>query len=117
MIRADTKKDYELLQKYQHQAVEIERLQSKNKKIQTILRTRARQDRKRKAKLRKLRLETTNQRLKLERLNNIIDKLEIDIEIGTGKYTYDTDYNRGLSDAFIYMKDRIKELKGDESNE
>lgn len=53
---------------------------------------------------------------KIERLNNIIDKLEIDIEIGTGKYTYDTDYNRGLSDAFIYMNDRIKELKG-ENNE
>ena len=54
---------------------EIGRLQSKNKKIQTILRTRARQDRKRKAKLRKLRLETTNQRLKLEKLNNIIEKI------------------------------------------
>lgn len=26
MIRADTKKDYELLQKYQYQALEIERL-------------------------------------------------------------------------------------------
>ena len=48
----------------------------------------------------------------IERLNNIIEKLEIDIEIGTGKYTYDTDYNRGLRDAFIYMNDRIKELKG-----
>ena len=50
----------------------------------------------------------------IERLNNIIDKLEIDIEIGTGKYTYDTDYNRGLCDAFIYMNDRLKELKGSE---
>lgn len=54
---------------------EIEKLQSKNKKIQTILRTRARQDRKRKAKLRKLRLETTNQRLKLERLHSIIKEV------------------------------------------
>ena len=50
----------------------------------------------------------------IERLHNIIDKLEIDIEIGTGKYTYDTDYNRGLCDAFIYMNDRLKELKGSE---
>lgn len=49
-----------------------------------------------------------------KRLHNIIDKLEIDIEIGTGKYTYDTDYNRGLCDAFIYMNDRLKELKGSE---
>lgn len=48
----------------------------------------------------------------IERLNNIIDKLEIDIEIGTGNYTYDTDYNRGLKDAFIYMNDRLQELKG-----
>ena len=53
----------------------------------------------------------------IERLHNIIDKLEIDIEIGTRKYTYDTDYNRGLSDAFIYMNDRLKELKGSNSNE
>lgn len=52
------------------------------------------------------------QQEEIERLNNIIDKLEIEIEIGTGKYTYDTDYNRGLSDAFIYMNDRLKELKG-----
>ena len=49
-----------------------------------------------------------------ERLNNIIDKLKIDIENGALKYTYDTDYNRGFSDAFIYMNDRIKELKGSE---
>ena len=48
----------------------------------------------------------------IERLKNIIDKLEIEIEIGTGKYAYDTDYTRGLSDAFIYMNDRLKELKG-----
>ena len=48
----------------------------------------------------------------IERLNNIIDKLEIDIEIGTGNYTYDTDYNRGLKDAFIYMNDKLQELKG-----
>lgn len=54
----------------------------------------------------------SKQQKEIERLNNIIEKLEIDIEIGTGKYTYDTDYNRGLSDAFIYMEDRIKELKG-----
>ena len=52
----------------------------------------------------------------IERLNNIIEKLEIDIEIGTGKYTYDTDYNRGLSDAFIYMEARIKELKGEDKD-
>lgn len=48
----------------------------------------------------------------IERLKNIIDKLEIEIEIGTGKYAYDTDYTRGLSDAFIYMNDRLQELKG-----
>lgn len=51
------------------------------------------------------------------KLNNIIDKLEIDIEIGTGKYAYDNDYTRGLSDAFIYMNDRLQELKGSDSNE
>lgn len=55
--------------------------------------------------------------IEIERLNNIIDKLKIDIENGALKYTYDTDYNRGLSDAFIYMNDRIKELKGSVSNE
>ena len=53
----------------------------------------------------------------IERLHNIIDKLEIDIEIGTGKYTYDTDYNRGLCDAFIYMNDRLQELKEGDNNE
>ena len=47
----------------------------------------------------------------------IINKLEIDIEIGVGKYEYDTDYNRGFSDAFIYMNDRLKELKGVDSDE
>ena len=62
--------------KYCEKKEEIERLQSKSKKVQTILRTRARQNRKRKAKVRKYREELTNQRLKLERLNNIIDELE-----------------------------------------
>lgn len=93
---------------------EIEILQSKNKKIQTILRTRARQDRKRKAKLRKLRLETTSQRLKLERLNNIINGLEKTISL-------DFNYvNNDLSDNFVLgirneaksIYRELQELKG-----
>lgn len=83
---------------------EIERLQSKNKKIQTILRTRARQDRKRKAKLRKLRLETTNQRLKLERLHSIINELEKWVEYQATHTMQQHNYYGVL--------DKIRELKG-----
>ena len=67
------------------------------------------------SKSRYLKNEVSTKDKEIERLNNIIDKLEIDIEIGTGNYTYDTDYNRGLKDAFIYMSDRLQELK--EKNE
>ena len=114
---SEIEEGYEI--KLENKDKEIEILQSKNKKIQTILRTRARQDRKRKAKLRKLRLETTSQRLKLERLNNIINGLEKTISL-------DFNYvNNDLSDNFVLgirneaksIYRELQELKGSDKYE
>lgn len=90
------------------------------KKLQTILRTRARQDRKRKAKLRKLRLEITNQRLKLERLNNIINEIEKDLDkqlgfcINEANGTINGKYCRIAINYLKHLKSKLQKLKGDE---
>ena len=53
----------------------------------------------------------------IERLNNIINELEKDIDLELYKTRANDEYNKGLFNAFRYVKDKLEELKGSDSNE
>ena len=48
----------------------------------------------------------------VERLNNIINELEKDIDLELYKTRANDEYNKGLFNAFRYVKDKLQELKG-----
>ncbi len=47
----------------------------------------------------------------IERLNNIINELEKDIDLELYKTRANDEYNKGLFNAFRYVKDKLEELK------
>ena len=49
--------------------------------------------------------------------NNIINELEKDIDLELYKTRANDEYNKGLFNAFRYVKDKLEELKGSDSNE
>ena len=48
----------------------------------------------------------------IERLNNIINELEKDIDLELYKTRTNDEYNKGLFNAFRYVKNKLQELKG-----
>ena len=50
----------------------------------------------------------------IERLTNIIDELGKDIALELCKTRANDEYNKGLFNAFRYVKDKLQELKGSE---
>lgn len=48
----------------------------------------------------------------IERLNNIIDELEKDINLELMKLGEPSEYNKGLHRAFLYIDNELAELKG-----
>lgn len=90
---------------------EIERLQK-------ILRTRSRQNRKRKAKVRNLREEITNKQERLELLNSIINEFEKWLKNKIDNFdedVKDTILHEQMTIRCIY--DYLQAVKGDSSNE
>lgn len=51
---------------------------------------------------------------KNERLNNIINELEKDIDLELYKTRANDEYNEGLFNAFRYVKDKLDILKGED---
>ena len=47
----------------------------------------------------------------IERLNNIINELEKDIDLELYKTRANDEYNEGLFNAFRYVKNKLEELK------
>lgn len=56
--------------------------------------------------------EFCNKQAEINRLNNIINELEKDIDLELYKTRANNEYNKGLFNAFRYVKNKLQELKG-----
>ena len=57
-------------------------------------------------------IEYEQQKEEIERLNNILNELEKDIDLELYKTRANDEYNEGLFNAFRYVKDKLQEFKG-----